>query len=130
MGTRLLIIDKTAQDKIKQVIEYANNHPITLTEIKQGIAGFKKAVGDTTPQLVLNLADGFRVVYSVESQPSGLCRHLSVSVKGLGYPNPGHCNAILKEFGFTNQIGETKTDKAFHVWMEDKVRAVNFLEPL
>jgi len=127
---RPLVINEESKEKIKKVIEYANAHPTTLTEIKEGISGFKKAVGDTTPQLVLNLDFGFRVVYSVEEQPFVPCRHLSISVDGLGYPNPGHCNAILKEFGFINQVGTPKTDKQLHVWMEEKVRAVNFLEQI
>jgi hypothetical protein len=46
---------------------------------------------------------GFRAAFSVEEQPGGLVRHLSVSVdEGAGQkmPNPIQVEMIAQEFGF------------------------------
>jgi hypothetical protein len=67
------------------------------------------------------IPDGYRVVFSIEEQPIGWCRHLSVSVDKKGkYPTPQAVELIMQEFGMGNDI-----DNSLKVWMEKEGEAIN-----
>lgn len=112
--TRALIIGETQRAAIREAIERAAKHPITLDMVKamqieggshltlemrrkqQGPDWEKKRPRSE----FVNLPIGIRVAISFEEQPIGMCRHLSVSVDKPGaLPNPHVVDMVAKEFG-------------------------------
>lgn len=78
----------------------------------------------------IEIPDGFRVTYTVEQQPAGPCRHMSVSVKTLSKrrgPSVEAVQTLMREFGFINPLERTMS------WLEDTSfgrMAINIVEPL
>lgn len=116
--TRILLIDDVTKAKIKRAIERAQRRPIPLAllralhseAITTGINDQHRPVmlADRRPgpprplsQQVL-IPFGFRAAFSVEEQPEGFCRHLSVSVdEGADkrMPHPAAVKMIAEAFG-------------------------------
>jgi hypothetical protein len=119
---RALIIDDEARDKIKTVVAYAEANRHTIERMK------RLASGDATPagkneSNVLKLDHGYKVVFSIEEQAMGWCRHLSVSVNTPGrYPNEQAVLMIMSEFGMGNRF-----EDCLKVWLEEEAEAVNVL---
>jgi hypothetical protein len=121
---RALILDEEAKSAIKKVITYAESHRVTMDLLQKTIAGKHPPVGDNKHHACY-LISGFKVVYSIEEQPVGLCRHLSVSVDFDGkLPSIPAVEAIMKEFGFTGDIMD-----CLNVWVEND-KAVNVLQQI
>jgi hypothetical protein len=107
----VLMIGATEQQKIAAMIAYAKAHPLLFDVVR------KAAVADTVLMKLkdrppgferpasqhLVLPGGYRVAYSVEQQPPGLCSHLSISVVGRKekgkMPSPQAIHMIAEEFG-------------------------------
>lgn len=121
MKVRPLIIGDEAKAKIAKVRAYAEQNVISLNEVIRLLGQTERAVGDDERR-VCHLEVGFRVVFSLEEQPSGLCRHLSVSVTGDKYPNEHAVELLAREFGFEQPKEQWLT------WLEEHVRAVNVVE--
>ena len=69
---------------------HALTHRIDRETVDRMAAGVTPPVGDDAASVV-NLRGGYRVVYSVEQQPSGWCHHLSISVA-----RRDHCDGKLR----------------------------------
>lgn len=112
--TRALLIGPKEKAAIKEAIERAAKHPVTLDMVKamqvnsdrhltlemrqqqQGPDWEKKRPRSE----FVDLPIGYRCAISFEEQTIGMCRHLSVSVDKPGaLPNPAAFEAIAKEFG-------------------------------
>lgn len=81
----------------------------------------------TMNTLTIHLPVDFQVTYSLEKQPIGLCRHLSVSVKRRGkLPNMPAVAMIADAFGFQVPIEPEQ------FWLEpiDGGQAVNIVQPV
>ena len=92
-----LIINKKA---IKRLIEYANANVITVAHMQETLQGKRKPVGDI-PEFGIFLPVNYYAVFSIEAQPIGLVRHLSVSlISTNAYPNILAVELLAKEFGF------------------------------
>jgi len=77
-------------------------------------------VGDN-PEHVVHLHDGYRVVFSYEEQPVGLCAHMSISIESGHAPHPAAVETIMEEFG----MGKNLRD-CLQVWIEGN--SVNLLK--
>lgn len=107
---RALIINAEVKEDIRKLKEIAHAHPISIKEV-MGAAihpkdTFNLKLGDREPGYKPVMVDwiwiqhGYRVAYSVEEQPTGMCAHLSISVDKKGkLPHPVAVNEIAKEFG-------------------------------
>jgi hypothetical protein len=106
-----LIIGNVERDAIAVAVRRAKAHPIAWVELKDiaidtptGSLSYKERQGlpSRPPSQEVLLPIGFRVCFSIEEQPAGLVRHLSISVD-----NPGKILTaiavmmIAKEFGFS-----------------------------
>jgi hypothetical protein len=114
---RLLIIDKDAIEAIQKVVSYAEAHKSSIDQLKEAMAGERLPAGDD-PGHVCFFNNGIRVVYSIEDQPMGMCRHLSVSVEASGtykYPSEEAVTMIMTEFGFKYPLKDSK------IWIEEDV---------
>jgi hypothetical protein len=112
---RVLLIDQATQDRIKRAIGRAARRPIPLAVIRACAIEFpatdqplhlrdRKPSGIKRPEAHhVFIPFGFRASFSIEEQPSGMVRHLSVSVdegSEQRMPNPMQFAQIAEEFGF------------------------------
>lgn len=118
---RPLIIDHKAIAALK---EYAENNVVTTIDMQLTVSGKKKPVGDN-PEHVLVLPVDYRIVFSIEAQPAGMVRHISISILGVdAFPNMIAAQLIAKEFGFRYELGSPDTK----VWSEELIWAINIAE--
>jgi hypothetical protein len=120
---RLLQIgDETLKD-IQKVINYANEHKFDKHQMKLVMGGDLKAAG-LNPDYVVYIHEGYRVVYSLEEQPTGWCQHISISVERSNkYPHEIAMKMILEAFGMS---GDFK--KCLNIWLEKETESVNILQ--
>jgi|GEM_PF-5026299 len=107
---RKLLIDEEARKRIKKVIDYAQKHPIRTNILASGFI-----VGNTA-SYVCELYDSFRVVFSFEEQPSGWCRHLSVSIPDkTKLPNVPAVGMIMTAFDMSKN---DNIHDASNIWID------------
>lgn len=107
----VLIIGATERERIAEMIAYAKAHPVTFDKMREAIVDERPLVRlkdrqpghERPPSQHMIFPGGFRVAYSVEVQPAGLCSHLSISVinrakKGM-MPSAEAVAMIAEEFG-------------------------------
>lgn len=107
-------------DELTTLKAYARGRPVSLDALKESISTGEGQV-ERDPQLETLLDNGYRVVYTVEEQPIGLCHHVSIS-KDNGTPDPAEVNQICKalDLGLEMQFDTLvaiQTDK-FVTWFE------------
>lgn len=112
---RALLIDERAKAEIARVIAHAEKNKISQNELRERIEKGGPAIGDD-PNHVCYLFDGFKVVFSIEEQPFGWSRHLSISVNDPNkVPHQAAAEMIMKEFGFTEPLKEC------YVYIEEEI---------
>lgn len=124
---RALVIDETAKSSIADVCYHADENRIDSMELQARLAipdGYSP-VGDD-PNHCCYLANGFKCVFSIEEQPCGWARHLSVSVAAIDkMPNIEAVKMIMCEFGIENPLDEC------YVYIEDSLpKSVNIICPI
>lgn len=103
---RALIIGPEETAAIKDLMQRASARTVSLEETMK--RSNDKAYGlrvvtapDYIPTFGLEIPNGYRVIYTVETQPGPVvCRHISISVEGDAAPNPAAVDMLLQEFGF------------------------------
>lgn len=70
-----------------------------------------------------------RVTFTVEEQPRGLCRHVSISIEGESRPNINDVDAIKDALGFTQSIEALAVQGLVYMEHGDR-HAVNLIEPV
>ncbi len=92
------ILQKEKNQKlIKNLIEYAENNKLTFAKMNAVKAGLLKSVGKDE-NFIINL-DIYRITYSIEYNPQGYIRHLSIS-KNYNTPPEEDIEEIIPYFGF------------------------------
>jgi hypothetical protein len=118
----ILVIDEGARAQIAKLIAYAESRILGSDSIKKTLTGDRPPAGDYEDHTI-TLPTGYRIVYSIEEQPVGLCSHLSVSTRfEEKLPAPEAVELIMSEFG----MGASLKD-CLHIWIEDDSSAVNIL---
>ena len=113
MKLRPLVVADAERAMIRRVIDHAARNVISRDRLQRTIAGEEKPVGDN-PDFACVIPVGYRCVYSLEEQPLGVCRHLSISVLGEGgAPNEAAVEMLATEFGFRGGLEDMA-----HVWTE------------
>jgi len=105
-----LIIDATVRERIRQLCEDAQAHPVEMTELmtrlqtNDGQLSHREQMTRQTIQIPL----AFLVTFSIElGHPCGTCRHLSMSVQKSGrIPNTHALWLVASEFGFCGSLKE------------------------
>jgi hypothetical protein len=118
----VLLIDNSARDKIKKIIDYAKKHPTKKSDLLKIQKGKKPPVGDNTKHSLI-LSGHYRIVYSREHQIDGrFYHHLSISVPGGKYPSVPSVEMIAEEFGMGRNMqswdGLWREGKAINVIKE------------
>ncbi len=124
---RALLFDESTEDRIKEVIQWAENHKLTIDYFLDAMLDKSlKPIGDN-PMHVVHIPIGFRCVFSINYSPDGDARALSISVdsrsKGM-YPSIEHTREIMKKFGFVNDIGSP----GLMMKLEEEVGAIYLAE--
>ena len=122
---RPLVIDEELKSNISKLVAYAEKNPFTMDDCLDVYNKAMEPAGDMK-HYSLVLPFGYRIVYSIEQQPMGNVRHLSISVDADGkLPNIVVSQEIMKLIGFDNELEECI------VRLEDiapKRQAINILE--
>jgi hypothetical protein len=101
---RPFIIDDKLKTQIASLVAYAEKNPVSIDELLDTVNKQAKPVGDFS-QHTLNLPFGYRIVYSIEEQPKGKIRHLSMSVnEDEKLPNEFVVREVMKLIGFKNEL--------------------------
>jgi hypothetical protein len=129
----VLMIGATERERIAEIIAYAKAHPLTV-DIRDAHAvdtavlklEDRKPGYERPPSQHIVFPGGYRAAFSIEQQPAGFCKHLSVSVesvskKGL-LPPPEAVAVIAQEFGVP-----FPPDKVWQEEFEPGEYAVNLL---
>jgi len=104
MAIRALLLGDRECALIERVVKHAFRFPVSLTKVKETIAGTEPPVGDN-PEFCCIIPNGFRCVFSFEEQPHGWCRHLSISIPTVdGAPSPIAVEMLMPAFGFTGKL--------------------------
>lgn len=98
----LLILDEEVQASISKLKNYSEQNVISYEELVNPMT----VIGEN-PNYLVELPMGFRVVYSVEEQPMGLCRHLSISVDNQE-PSFNDLLIVIGYFGFNTDLLDGK----------------------
>jgi hypothetical protein len=119
---QILVVDQRMRERLRALQEYAKENIITADRLKLMVEGKVRPIGDNE-NFSVYIPLGYRAVFSIEEQPIGLCRHLSISVaRHAKLPNPQAVEEVMKYLGFIG--GVTKCQ----VWIENKI-AINVLQP-
>jgi hypothetical protein len=122
---RALVIDDKNKGNIAKLIEYAEAHKFSIDALKKMMSGDMPPAGDYLGH-VITIDQGYRVVFSIEEQPIGWCRHLSISTRNLYHEFPGKIpdsktvEMIMEKFGMGNNLND-----CVKVWIEEGCPAVN-----
>lgn len=101
---RPFIINDKLKTQIASLVAYAEENPVSMDELLDTVNKQAKPVGDFS-QHTLNLPFGYRIVYSIEEQPKGKIRHLSMSVnEDEKLPNEFVVREVMKLIGFKNEL--------------------------
>jgi hypothetical protein len=116
---------------IQRLIKLADGRRVLLEEMKRRVKAAQR--GEALPKrynmdFTIKIPFGFTVTYTVEEQPQGWCRHLSVAAERFGrVPTPEAVAMLMREFGFR----ATTPVQAMAFWLEpigNDRKAVNVLE--
>lgn len=123
---RAVVIGPEEQKKLEALKAFAEKNVIPFARILRGVSGAEPPIGRADDRHKLELPGGLFIVYSVEDQPCGECRHVSMSVlphvKDV-LPNPALVACVLPYLGFVRPMSKCK------VWVE-KDLAINVMEPV
>lgn len=119
----VLVIEPAVKDLVAEVVQYAEANHIGVNDMKRIMAGELPPAGDDIHRACI-IPRGYRCVFTIEQQPMGWCKHLSISVnRDDKYPHPLAVDAILSEFGMP-KMAECLT------YVEQEVRAINMIAKL
>lgn len=125
MKIRPLIIDESVRESIGSLLTYAEKNPITMDYLLDQKNGEERPPGDFQEYTRI-LPFGYRVVFTLELQPAGKVRHLSISVDEDGkLPNEIAVQEIMTLIGFQKQL------RGCRVHLENispKRQAINVIE--
>lgn len=128
-----ILIKEHVQADIKKMIEYAEANVYSLAVMKElhekALKGLKVKPIGADPNHCLFLPLGYKIVFSIEEQPIGECRHISITQRGL-IPQTDDIFEILKHFGFKSNATGGSVHSYAETYIEDGVeqRAINLIE--
>lgn len=134
---RALLLGEAEKKQIADLVKLAHENPLTPAFIGKLSEGFDPDDPASRSNLqwvipiefTIDIPDGFRVTYTEEQQPMGLCRHLSVSVSGTDrIPNPVAIQMLLSLFGFERPLGDRQM--VYPEKYASGLTAVNVIEPM
>jgi hypothetical protein len=122
---RAMVIDDNVKRDLERLAAYAEKHVLSMDELLDMVNKQAPPPGDNK-NFVVEIPFGYRVVYTIEDQPAGKVRHLSVSVDKKGkLPSITAVEEIMRMIGFKGELSECKV--GFES-IDENQDAVNVLE--
>jgi hypothetical protein len=125
-----LLIDQEERVLLQQLAQYALTHPfdvraaVELCKTPEGLAQHKRNLDAYT----VFIPTAFLVTFTIEEQPMGQVRHLSMSSKVPGRsPNPFGVWMVAQELGFWGP-GIEACDHLYPEELPDNRRAINLIQ--
>jgi hypothetical protein len=122
---RIIRLDKKTISEIEKVKKYAAEHIFdenTLLAIKEKILPPQ----NSNKNLIVNIHQDFKVVYSLDTIDGIVYHHLSISYKnGEGCAGIPEVIIILKTFGLSEDIKNLDS-----VWLDESKNIVNLLKKI
>jgi hypothetical protein len=106
MKTRPLMIDDKVLQRVHEIQDWAKANIITIEQIGKMMRREIPSIGNL-PECRMIIPFGYRVVYSIDAQPCGLCDHISVSVEDDDLnclPNAIAVETIMELFGMPRLV--------------------------
>lgn|GEM_PF-5912505 len=124
-----LVIDSTVRENVAAVVAYARENRLPMARLLGAMHDEGYVAPGDDPRRVVHIPTCYRCVYTEESQPQGLCRHLSVSIGRKGeVPSDDAVQLIMGLFGFKSP----KVEDALACYVEDTdapgIQAVSVVE--
>lgn len=141
---RALIIGHEEKEKLAALKKHAEQNEMSMDDMLDLMSGAVSPAGDR-PGFSCIIPTDFRVVFTVEAQPRGRARHVSISVPEENkVPSPESCDLIMMHLGFKKSLLDMmkkglaakalgqdevweKATAGFHVYIE-KDKAINVIE--
>lgn len=132
---RACSIDQNVRREIKRVMDWAFAHPLSTMDVLRTVSKSRPPIGDSFEHTCV-IPIGYKVAFSLEMQPSGIHRHISISLINNPGKLPGVAavQMICEEFGFQGMVADMARipDKSdAYVWEEmtgPKTAAINVLQ--
>jgi hypothetical protein len=122
-----MVINPAVQERAREILALAELRPIPL-EVHQLLAAGEPIPKGIYDDFTMRVPMGFTVIFTHETQPVGLLKHLSMSVDLANrVPHPEAVRLLLEEFGFATRLEDCI------VWQEDcggGHTAINVIEPV
>lgn len=126
-----MILTPAAVTTLRALRERAEQNVVPIADLAAAMerdARGEPPGDDLNAAQTVKWSDGLGVTFTVEEQPIGTCRHVSISMKGRECPHIMTVDAVLLVMGFTQSI-ETLAKHGL-VYMERRYGAVNLIEPI
>jgi hypothetical protein len=108
--SRLFVVDEKLKEDIKKMVEFAEANPFSFDECLD-VYNRQALPAGAREGHYIETSFGIRIVYSIEQQPPGDIRHLSVGIdKDEAFPNPVIVEEIMKLIGFESDLNSCKVD--------------------
>ena len=105
-----MIITEEVSARIKEVVHYAEKHIFSMDDMLDIMNKQREPPGND-PNHVVFIPIGIKVVFTMDKQNIGICKHISISVDRPGkLPNPLVVENILLEFGIETPMHDCVID--------------------
>jgi hypothetical protein len=128
---RPLWIGPAQQTAIAELVARAGRDRVSLEDMKRRVQALQRGIPlpkSYNKAFTIDIPFGFSATYTVEEQPQGWTRHLSVAADRSGRaPHPAAVDMLMREFGF-RAVGVRQIEI---LWMEpigNDRQAINLVE--
>ena len=127
----IIFMDNEVNNRIVEVILYAEANPFSFDVMKHASENKIAIIPEDCTDYQIELPMGYRIIYTVEEHPMGLCRHISMSHE-YKIPKITDVLTILDNFGFYTKL----QDKEAYTYVEEcivdgnKCKAINVIEKM
>lgn len=130
MASSPLLLGQEEKDILRKLAQFAEDNPfdvraaLEMCKTPEGTEAHKKRLQPYT----VFIPTAFLVTFTVEEQPFGLCRHMSMSSKVSGrIPHPAGLWMVAKELGFWGS-GIAACDHGYPEDLPDNRKAVHLMQ--
>ena len=128
----LLLMDEEIQEKIYKLLVYAETNPFDYDSMLYAYNNNEPIIPMGNNNYEIDLPLEYRVVYTVEEHPMGICRHISISKENKIPEEMEELKLILETFSFSLPMnnGDYHTYKEECVVNGEECTAINFIQKM
>jgi hypothetical protein len=116
---------------IAELVAKAGRERVSLKDMKRRVQQLQRGIPlrkSYNKAFTIEIPIGFTATYTIEEQPQGWTRHLSVAADRSGRaPHPVAVDMLMREFGF-RAAGVRQIEIAWMEWLGNDRQAVNLVE--